>query len=235
MTNLNLKKKIDEIISEKSMLKHPFYVAWTEGKLTREHLKNYSLQYFNNVLAFPTFLSGVHFNTPAINGNVSLRQEILNNLMEEEHGDKNHPQLWRNFATALGAKDSELNNSEMLPTTKNLVDNFRRICVSSPFYVGLAALYVYESQIPEVSKVKIDGLKKFYDMNKEEDYEFFSVHSELDIYHSQVEMDIIEKYADSPEKQEEVLKAVKDCANSLWQFLDGVYENYCSDVMVSMN
>jgi pyrroloquinoline-quinone synthase len=231
---MTLKKQIEQIISEKSLLKHPFYQAWTDGKLTREQLKNYSLQYFHNVLAFPTFLSGVHFNTPAFDGDVAVRQEILSNLMEEEHGEKNHPRLWRNFAEALGASEAELKNSGMLSQTKNLVDTFRRVCISSPFYVGLAALYVYESQVPEVAKVKIDGLKKFYQMTQEADYEFFTVHSELDIYHSQTEMALIEKFSDSPEKQAEVLKAVKECAGSLWQFLDGVYENYCSE-LICMN
>src|SRR5262245_61933508 len=132
---MKLKTKIDQIINEKSMLKHPFYKAWTDGKLTKEQLKNYSLQYFHNVLAFPTFLSGVHFNTPAFDGNVSLRQEILANLLEEEHGEKNHPKLWRNFAEALGANKEEIENTEMLPETANLVSNFRNICISSPFYI----------------------------------------------------------------------------------------------------
>lgn len=230
-----LKNQIDQIISEKSMLKHPFYQAWTDGKLTKEQLKNYSLQYFHNVLAFPTFLSGVHFNTPAFAGNVAVRQEILNNLIEEEHGEKNHPKLWRNFSEALGATTQEIENTAMLTETSGLIDTFRKVCISSPFYIGLAALYVYESQIPEVAKVKIEGLKKFYDITQESDYEFFSVHSELDIYHSQTEMALIEQFADSPEKQAEVLSAVKICAQSLWQFLDGVYENYCSDLVICQN
>ncbi len=232
---MKLKTKINQIIEEKSLLKHPFYQAWTDGKLTKEQLKNYSLQYFNNVLAFPTFLSGVHFNTPAFDGNISLRQEILANLIEEEQGEKNHPQLWRNFATALGAKSEDLGNVPMLPETQNLISTFRSVCISSPFYAGLAALYVYESQIPEIAKVKIEGLKKFYGITKESDFEFFSVHSELDVYHAQTEIAIIEKYADSPEKQEEVLQAARKCADSLWQFLDGVYENYCQDLAVCMN
>lgn len=232
---MTLKNQIDQVISEKSMLKHPFYQAWSEGKLNKEQLKKYSLQYFHNVLAFPTFLSGVHFNTPAFDGNVIIRQEILGNLVEEELGQKNHPKLWRNFSEALGASTLEIENTEMLDETKSLIDTFRMICISSPFYVGLAALYVYESQIPEVAKVKIDGLKKFYDMTKEADFEFFTVHSEMDIYHSRTEMALIEKFADSPEKQVEVLSTVRTCAESLWQFLDGVYENYCSDIAVCMN
>ena len=63
-TNTILKQKIAAIIGEKHLLKHPFYVAWTEGKLTQEQLRHYAEQYFYNVLAEPTYLSAVHFNTP---------------------------------------------------------------------------------------------------------------------------------------------------------------------------
>lgn len=74
--------KIAAIIGEKHLLKHPFYVAWTEGKLTQEQLRHYAEQYFYNVLAEPTYLSAVHFNTPHIHsesnsGDISVRQEVL--------------------------------------------------------------------------------------------------------------------------------------------------------------
>ena len=38
MTN-QLMERIDEIIAEKSLLKHPFYEAWNKGELPVESLK----------------------------------------------------------------------------------------------------------------------------------------------------------------------------------------------------
>jgi len=32
---------LDSVISERSLLKHPFYQAWTAGTLTLERLQNY--------------------------------------------------------------------------------------------------------------------------------------------------------------------------------------------------
>src|SRR5579883_2894811 len=81
------------IVDRKHLLTHPFYIAWTEGKLTRTHLKHYAIQYFQNVLAFPTYLSAVHFNTPHFDNAIVARQEILENLIEEERGENNHPAL----------------------------------------------------------------------------------------------------------------------------------------------
>lgn len=234
-----LKQKVNAIISYRHLLKHPFYVAWTAGQLTKEQLRHYAEQYFYNVLAEPTYLSAVHFNTPHIHsetnsGDISVRQEVLKNLIDEEHGDKNHPALWKKFAFALGANDKILANAASLPTTKNLVDTFRDICLNRPFYAGLAALHAFESQVPDVAAVKIDGLAKFYGMTNPEDYEFFGT-PKADVYHSQAEWNLIERFADTPEKQAEVLAATKEACDALWKFLDGIHETYCANLICQEN
>lgn len=229
-----LRDQLQSLVEEKHLLKHPFYVAWTEGKLTREHLKHYAIQYFQNVLAFPTYVSAVHFNTPHFGTSIAVRQEILENLIEEERGHQNHPELWRRFAQALGATDAELTETAPLPTTTHLISTFRNVCLKSPFYAGLAALYAYESQIPAVATTKIDGLKRFYGMDDANEYRFFSVHQAADEHHSEAEMKLIEEHADTPEKQAEVLEAASQAADALWQFLDGVYEAYCQDVKAEL-
>lgn len=232
----SFKQKIDTIIGAKHLLKHPFYIAWTEGKLTKDQLKGYAEQYFYNVLAEPTYLSAVHFNTPHIHsetnsGDVSVRQEVLKNLIDEEYGEKNHPALWKAFAFALGSNDKSLANASALPTTDKLVSTFRDICLNQPFYAGLAALHAFESQVPEIAAVKIEGLARFYGMTNPEDYEFFTVHQEADIYHSQAEWSLIERFADTPEKQAEVLAATERACNALWGFLDGIHEKYCDNLI----
>jgi pyrroloquinoline-quinone synthase len=223
---MNLHQKLDAAISDHHLLKHPFYIAWTEGKLTRNHLKHYAEQYFHHVLAFPTYISAVHYNTP----HLSVRQEILENLVSEEQGEKNHPALWQNFAVALGANEAELETGEILPSTAELISTFRDVCLQSPFYAGLAALYTYESQIPEIASVKIDGLKQFYGMDEPKDYEFFTVHQIADVYHAQSTMALIESYANTEDKAAEVTASAQTVAKALWQFLDGIYETYCQDI-----
>ncbi|HEY9906149.1 MAG TPA: CADD family putative folate metabolism protein [Thermosynechococcaceae cyanobacterium] len=225
-----IREQLAAIVEQHHLLKHPFYIAWTEGKLTQTHLKHYAVQYFQNVLAFPTYVSGVHFNTPAIGTSIALRQEILENLIEEEHGSNNHPALWQQFAAAVGATEAELTETPALETTQNLIDTFRRLCITSPFYAGLAALYAYESQIPAIATTKIEGLQRFYGLTNPQDYRFFSVHEKADVYHTETELQLIERYADTPEKQAEVLEVAQQAAIALWQFLDGVYAAYCADL-----
>jgi pyrroloquinoline-quinone synthase len=236
MNEIDFKQKVASIIDGRHLLKHPFYVAWTEGRLSKDQLRQYAEQYFHNVLAEPTYLSAVHFNTPhfhsqAGSGDISVRQAVLKNLISEEHGDKNHPALWKVFALALGSSEQSLARAEALPATAKLVDTFRDICLNKPFYAGLAAMHAFESQVPAIASVKIEGLARFYGMDDPSSYEFFTVHQEADVHHSQAEWKLIERFADTPEKQAEVVAATTRACEVLWGFLDGIYENYCSDMI----
>ena len=55
-----LEQRIDEAIAKHSMLSHPFYQLWNEGKLEKETLREYAKQYYAHVRAFPTYVSAVH-------------------------------------------------------------------------------------------------------------------------------------------------------------------------------
>jgi len=221
--------EVRSIVADFSLLRHPFYVAWSAGQLTRDDLKAYACQYLHQVLAEPTYLSAVHSNTPhfAEDGSSDLRarQAILRNLMDEELGASNHPELWKRFARSLGADERELAQTQPLPTTNNLVQTFSDICRNRPYYAGLSALHAFESQVPGIAEVKIDGLRRFYGMTNPSDYEFFTVHREADVAHSATEWEFIEKAADTESKRAEVLAATRDACGALWQFLSGVADD----------
>src|SRR3979490_2927643 len=116
--------KIDGDIAEKHLLKHPFYLAWTRGELSREALTDYARQYYHHVAAFPTYLSAAH----AACDDQATRKQLLDNLVDEEGGTANHPELWMKFAQGLGLKEVELAKTPKQPETKNLIDTFRSIC-----------------------------------------------------------------------------------------------------------
>jgi pyrroloquinoline-quinone synthase len=215
----NIRHAIDTILQERNLLRHPFYQTWTEGKLTNEMLRDYACQYYHFVKDFPRMVSAVHSNTP----DITAREPMLHNLMDEELGAENHPALWMRFANALGASREHVDRTQPLPTTVSLVNTMMDICRNKTFQEGLACLYAYEAQVPEVSRVKIEGLKKFYGLDDPEAVKFFSVHQEADVYHSRSEMDLIART--TPEELSgSVRKAASDTAGALWRFLDGVHE-----------
>ena len=63
-----------------------------------------------------------------------------------------------------------------------MIDNFFKNGRST-YAEGLASLYTYERQIPEIAETKIQGLKKYYGVNSKEGLEFFEAHKEADVYH----------------------------------------------------
>jgi len=211
-------RAIDLVIEQNKMLAHPFYQTWSMGKLSAEALSGYAKQYYRFVQAFPTFLSATHSNTPRL----SLRQELLENLIEEERGPDNHPELWLRFTRALGITGNELEQTALLPETKESIATMRTLTRDGSHLEGVAALYAYESQIPEVARVKIDGLRRFYGITDGAALSFFTVHQEADVHHSAAERTILENHAVNPDDRRACVEAARRSARSLLTLLDGV-------------
>ena len=212
-------KEIEAVIMEKSLLKHPFYQAWTMGTLTREDLCVYARQYYQQESRFPRFVSAVHSNCPEL----KVRQELLKNLNEEESGPENHPELWLRFAQAVGASRESVGDAVALPQTVACISAFDALSRSKRWWVGLAALYAYEAQQPDVARTKIEGLKARYGLHSKDALGFFEVHQAADAWHSEVEKQILMRQADrNPGVQAEIWDAVSEACNALNTLLDGV-------------
>jgi pyrroloquinoline-quinone synthase len=213
--------KIDSDIAEKHLLKHPFYLAWARGELTKEVLRDYARQYYHHVAAFPTYLSAVHANCD----DQATRKQILSNLIDEEASSPNHPELWLKFARGLGVEEVDFAKTEREPETRNLIETFRSVCGAGSIAEGLAALYAYESQIPAICESKIDGLKKYYGFTNPNHYEYFSVHIEADREHSAAERRMLASYIGS-HNIDNVRASVCRVLDALWEMLSGVYRRH---------
>ncbi len=211
-----------EAVMEYSMLKHPFYVAWTEGRLSKEVLAQYAKQYYAHVRAFPTYVSAVHSRCD----DLGVRQQLLENLIEEERGEENHPELWLRFAEGLGVAREDVKTAELLPSTAGSVRSLQTLTQSDDYREGLAALLAYESQIPEVARTKREGLDAFYGVADERSVGFFRVHEDIDVLHQHVEMQILQERCSGEIEQAKAITAAGNAAKALWKFLDGVTEAY---------
>lgn len=218
-------RMLDEVM-QYSMLKHPFYQAWSEGRLSTSILAEYARQYYAHVRAFPTYVSAVHSRCD----DLSIRKELLENLIEEERGDENHPELWLRFAESLGVDREDVKEAELLRSTKDSVACLKSLTQSEDYREGLAALYAYELQIPEVARTKREGLKSFYQLTDERAVSFFRVHESIDILHQDVERNILNKQCRTDREKDRAVVAAREAAKALWGFLDGVAAAYL-DIM----
>lgn len=209
---------LDASIASRHLLNHSFYQRWTAGTLTREELRDYAGQYFHYAMAFPTFISAMHQQTE----DISVRQMLLENLIEEERGAENHPELWLRFCESLGLDREEVKAGAANEATRTLIATMKSLARDGALHEGLAALYAYESQIPAVAKAKIEGLARNYAISAERDIAFFTVHMEADVLHSQTSREILRDLCDTPEKTAAADAAARQTLNALYGFLDSV-------------
>ena len=209
---------IDSRVAERAMLSHPFYQAWTEGRLPLDTLRDYARQYFHHVEAFPRAVSAVHSACDDREG----RRMLAENLAEEEGleaGKQDHASLWLMFAYGLGEREEAVRSQRLNPETRALIDTFRKLSRQS-YAAGLGALYAYESQFPGVAHAKIEGLIERYGISEESTLRFFRVHESADVEHSDVCRTLLDRL---PEAQRgEAIAAGEELAGALWNFLSGV-------------
>jgi pyrroloquinoline-quinone synthase len=209
---------LDARIAGQRLLDHPFYQRWNEGTLSREELQEYARQYWHYALAFPTFISAMHQHTD----DIAIRQMLLENLVEEERGPENHPELWLRFCESLGLERNDVTNGAANDATKTLIATMKSLAREGALHKGLASLYAYESQVPAVAKAKIDGLAKWYGIGSTRDVAFFSVHMDADVVHSQTARELLAQLCDSDAKKDEAEGATKETLDALYGFLDSV-------------
>ncbi len=212
--------KADERIAANKMLDHPYYRDWVAGELSRESLKDYAEQYFHHVETFPRAVSMTH----ALCDDREGRRMLAENLAEEEGveaGKTDHPALWMQFAQSMGASRDSVANARLYEGTTNLIDAFRRLSRKS-YAAGLGALYAYESQMPDVARTKIDGLKRNYGVDDEDALRFFSVHEVADDEHAEVCRKLLDDLDGA--ESDEAADAAEELSRALLGFLDSVDE-----------
>lgn len=219
----HLVERIDSEIEKRSLLKHPFYQMWSEGKLAVDHLQGYSQEYFQLVKAVPTFVHNVASSN--IIADPSIRADIEGNMREEAE----HIEPWARFAGAMGVSSKDLFNYSGAVKTNEAVERMAKV-TSSSFEEAVAAMYAFEAELPKISRSKIDGLCKFYGMAGIKDaLHYFEIHEEADVRHALVWRDIL---ASLPaEKQKKAFAAAVESLVAQNLLLDSVQEKYVGNSM----
>ena len=119
----------------------------------------------------------------------------------------------------MGANSENIEKVNQESFTKDLINNFFKQGRSS-YAEGLASLYTYERQIPEIAETKIQGLKNHYGCSSKKGLEFFEAHKSPDVHHRKE----CEKLLDglSSQDQAKAKKAALSTAKYLWNFLSGM-------------
>ena len=209
----SLIKQIDQIIEEKSLLKHPFYEMWSDGKLELDSLKGYSKEYYQLVKQVPQFME------PLVNdATPEMKDELIQNMKEEAE----HIPLWEKFAGSMGISESELQGYQGLEKTNKAVSNLDSLMNS--YDNGACAMYAFEKEIPQVSQTKLEGLKEFYGIDTKDAIEYFEEHMTADIRHAASWEKVIN---DTKLDDSLMLSTAQKSVDAQNLLLDSCYEAYC--------
>jgi pyrroloquinoline-quinone synthase len=195
---MNTKQHLDTILEKWNLLEHPFYKAWSAGTLPVEALKVYASEY------------GAFINTLE-NGWKTLDDP------ETAEEEREHAELWEQFADVLGAHVS----APQITQTKDLIKDSESLFSSSATTLG--AMYAFEAQQPATAKSKLEGLKTHYSLPSEVE-PYFEVHS-ANWHESEKILSAMDQL--SPEEQAQAEAACARMAESLWNALTGIHEKTC--------
>jgi pyrroloquinoline-quinone synthase len=207
---MNIVERIDREIEKRSVLKHPFYQAWSNGELSLDALRGYAKEYYHLVKHIPIMVEKIAARIKS--------GDVEENLRDE----REHIALWIRFAYALGISREELEAYEPSSKVRSAVDSMLRL-MDDPIR-GIAAMYAYEAELPKVSITKLDGLIKHYNLNSIDATEYHRVHSMVDIKHAAVWRKLLNGLRDK--EHEEAYNAAVESLVAQNLLLDGVYEKY---------
>jgi pyrroloquinoline-quinone synthase len=145
-----MQRLFSPVFEQYNLLQHPFYLAWNEGKLTKEQMAVYAGEY-------GSFIQLISEGWQAA-GEQAIAKE------EEEHFI-----LWKKFAESLEAK----NMGTTIDQVDELVNSVKNSFGSHAGALG--ALYAFEAQQPATASSKLEGLKKHYNQ-WQADETYFTIH-----------------------------------------------------------
>ncbi|HEY6949945.1 MAG TPA: iron-containing redox enzyme family protein, partial [Nitrososphaeraceae archaeon] len=207
--------RIDNEIENRSLLKHPFYKMWSNGELNLNQLRGYSLEYFQLVKLVPEMVNNIK---------LKIQDQILKSIVEESHKEElSHIEPWIRFATSLGVQKQELLNYVCDENTETAVSSLVELTNDS-IDPSVCAMYAYEMDLPNISRSKIEGLHKFYNISDADSTNYFEIHEEADIRHAEIWRNMIKSIPEG--KHDLSFKAAEKSLGAQNLLLDAVYEKY---------
>jgi pyrroloquinoline-quinone synthase len=134
-----LTSQCEAIIARHSLLRHPFYIAWSDGTLPVPALKDYAREY------------GAFIGTISQGWRAAGNEHIA-------RAEEGHAMIWdRNFAKSL---DTSVTGEPEVAEVAKLVATARALF--SDRVTALGALYAFEAQQPLTAQSKLKGLGQHY-------------------------------------------------------------------------
>jgi pyrroloquinoline-quinone synthase len=204
--------------------KHPFSLAWSDGKLTRAQLGQWAVQHYYYISMIPPQFAALYARMPDEEG----RELLMENLVGEEpphDREKSHPRLLLKFARACGLTNVDVTgaeaNGDVLPSVRAMRSWIWELSTIRPMHEACAGIMVaLEGQLPTLYPGYISAMEKMG--FSEDELEFFHVHVENDEEHAAVGLQLCARFADTEIKQQMAIQAVRGSAGLRYNMLSEI-------------
>ena len=200
---LTMWDRIDRTRERWNVLRHPFYVRWTEGELTADELSRYSRQYRHAVEAIAQISEDVADSAAA---SVELRDHAVE--------EREHVTLWDEFVAATGGNAG----AAPTPETAQCIEAWS---ADGDLASKLLTLYAIESAQPEISRVKLEGLISSYGFEAGDGTRYFEVHQHRDAEHAAQARKHLAAVATEAD-EDRLVAAAERAYRANWRLLDSV-------------
>lgn len=202
---VNLWRRLEAVGEQHDVLRHPFYIRWSEGTLTPDELAHYSGQYRHAVVALADAAAAAARSPEA--------GEDADALAEHAAEEASHVALWDEFVVAAGGELDAPPSVETRECAAKWAGDESR-----PLAQTLAAMFAIESAQPAISATKRDGLIRHYGISSTA---YFDVHERLDFDHAAQARELInERLVDVDE--DALVATAAEVLSANWRLLDGV-------------
>jgi len=225
-----LEAALRAIGAERYHIHHPFHRLLHDGKLTRAQVQAWALNRYYYQASIPAKDATLMARLPT----PELRREWRRRI-EDHDGDGTKPggiERWLKLAEGVGLdRDFVLSTIAILPETRFAVDAYVHF-VRDHTLLEAVASSLTELFSPRIIAERVSGMLAHYDFITPDTLAYFTPRLTQAPQDSDWALGYVKAHADTAEKQEAVLAALRFKCDVLWSQLDGLYYAYVAPAFV---
>lgn len=219
-----LEEALRRIGAERYHSNHPFHRLLHDGKLTRGQVQAWALNRYYYQAQIPVKDASLLARLPT----AELRREWRRRI-EDHDGDGTRPggiERWLKLVEGVGLDPARaVSTAEILPETRFAVDAYVHF-VRDRSLLEAVASSLTELFSPTIIAERVSGMLRNYEWIHEDTLAYFTPRLTQAPRDSDFALAYVKTHADTVEKQQAVLAALRFKCDVLWSQLDGLYYAY---------